>query len=84
MDFGSTREARVEVRSRREALRLTDDAEDNCSIAYRAPELFDIPSSATLTEQTDIWSLGCLLFAMAYGEDFRLSSASKRGRKAKQ
>lgn len=33
---------------------------------YRAPELFDVKTSSTLTESTDIWSLGCLLFALAY------------------
>ena len=35
--------------------------------AYRAPELFDVQSSCVLDERTDMWSLGCLLFAMAFG-----------------
>ncbi len=33
---------------------------------YRAPELFDVPTDTTLTESVDIWSLGCLLYALAY------------------
>lgn len=33
---------------------------------YRAPELFDVKTGATLTESTDVWSLGCLLFCLAY------------------
>lgn len=33
---------------------------------YRAPELFDVKTSSTLTESTDIWSLGCVLFSLAY------------------
>ncbi|KAJ2613760.1 Serine/threonine-protein kinase env7 [Coemansia sp. RSA 1365] len=35
-------------------------------MSYRAPELFDIQTGATFDQRTDIWSLGCLLFALAY------------------
>lgn len=35
---------------------------------YRAPELFDVKTETTLDEKVDIWSLGCTLFAMAYGQ----------------
>lgn len=34
---------------------------------YRAPELFDVKTGTTLDEKVDIWSLGCTLFAVAYG-----------------
>ena len=34
---------------------------------YRAPELFDVKTDTTLDEKVDIWSLGCTLFALAYG-----------------
>lgn len=34
---------------------------------YRAPELFDV-REGMLDEKVDIWSLGCTLFAMAYGQ----------------
>ena len=36
-------------------------------MAYRAPELFDVQSNITI-EKNDIWSLGCLYYAMTYGE----------------
>ena len=33
---------------------------------YRAPELFDVPSDATIDERTDIFSLGATLYAMGF------------------
>lgn len=35
---------------------------------YRAPELFDVKTETVLDEKVDIWSLGCTLYAMAYGQ----------------
>ena len=35
--------------------------------AYRAPELFDVQSDCVIDAKTDVWSLGCTLYAMAYG-----------------
>ncbi|EJT50425.1 serine/threonine-protein kinase [Trichosporon asahii var. asahii CBS 2479] len=37
------------------------------TMPYRAPELFDVKTGTTLDEKVDIWSLGCTLFAVAYG-----------------
>jgi len=68
MDFGSTTEARVKIKSRQQALELQDWAAEQCTMFYRAPELFDVPSNCIIDERTDVWSLGCLLYAMAYGE----------------
>ncbi|XP_047328588.1 probable serine/threonine-protein kinase DDB_G0291350 [Impatiens glandulifera] len=67
MDFGSTRPARREIRSRSEALQLQEWASEHCSAPYRAPELWDCPSHADIDERTDIWSLGCTLFVIMYG-----------------
>ena len=36
--------------------------------ACRAPELFEVPSNCTITAKTDVWSLGCPLYAAAFGE----------------
>ena len=38
------------------------------SIPLRAPELFEVPSECVITAKSDIWSLGCTLFAAAFGE----------------
>ncbi|EFJ44111.1 hypothetical protein VOLCADRAFT_118882 [Volvox carteri f. nagariensis] len=69
MDFGSARPRRLVVSSRSEALRAQEDAEAHCSAPYRAPELFDVPSPATLDlAAADVWSLGASLFHIMYGE----------------
>jgi len=66
MDFGSVKAARHTIKSRTEALLLQEDAAQNCSMPYRAPELFDVPSDATIDERTDVFSLGATLYAMGY------------------
>ncbi|KAF9435455.1 hypothetical protein BGZ76_006268 [Entomortierella beljakovae] len=67
MDFGSMARARVKIQTRQQALFEQDVAAEKCSMPYRAPELFDVKTGTTLDEKVDIWSLGCTLYAMAYG-----------------
>jgi serine/threonine kinase 16 len=67
MDFGSVAPADVQITTRSKALLLQEDAAQHCSMAYRAPELFDVQSDAAMDARIDVWSLGCLLFAMAFG-----------------
>lgn len=67
MDFGSALPARISITSRSVALQQADDASEHCSMPYRAPELFDPIVGSELNEKVDVWSLGCTLFAMAYG-----------------
>ncbi|WVF72172.1 hypothetical protein IAT40_006984 [Kwoniella sp. CBS 6097] len=67
MDFGSTIKARINVETRQQALLEQDIASEHSSMPYRAPELFDVKTGKTLDEKVDIWSLGCTLFAVAYG-----------------
>lgn len=67
MDLGSARPARKQIQSRAEALQLQEWASEHCSAPYRAPELWDCPSQTDIDERTDIWSLGCTLFAIMYG-----------------
>merc|ERR1719341_1196431 len=66
MDFGSCTQARVSVRNMREAQYLQDTAAERSSMCYRPPELFQVSFSCSLDERTDIWSLGCLLYAMMF------------------
>ncbi|KAJ2657016.1 Serine/threonine-protein kinase env7 [Coemansia sp. RSA 1200] len=66
-DFGSATQARMTAHTRAEALRIQDEAAEACSSAYRAPELFDVQTGATVDERADVWALGCVVFALAYG-----------------
>lgn len=67
VDLGSCSKARIHVRSRQQALSLTDFAQEHCTLPYRAPELLDVATGTTIDELTDIWSLGCVLYACMYG-----------------
>eukprot|EP00794_Sanderia_malayensis_P006786 gene6786-7552_t len=66
MDMGSVDLARVNITCRSEALAMEDKCAQECTAAFRAPELFNIQSQCVIDEKTDVWSLGCTLYAMAY------------------
>lgn len=55
MDFGSTMKARIKIENRSQALMQQDVAAEQSTMAYRAPELFDVKTGITLDEKVDIW-----------------------------
>ena len=55
MDFGSTIKARVKIENRSQALLQQDIAAEQSTMAYRAPELFDVKTGITIDEKVDIW-----------------------------
>lgn len=64
MDFGSCQLGSIKISSRLQAMAVQEEAERLCTAAYRAPELFDVPSDCTVDDKVDVWSLGCLLYYM--------------------
>jgi serine/threonine kinase 16 len=77
MDFGSLVRARIKIQSHNEALMHQEAAAQYSTMSYRAPELFDVKTE--LNEKVDIWSLGCTLYAMAYGKSPFESSVNEQG-----
>ncbi|KAI8089463.1 kinase-like domain-containing protein [Halteromyces radiatus] len=67
MDFGSAYPARVKITTKQEAAKHQDMVEEQSSMPYRSPELMQVKVDSELTEKTDIFSLGCSVFTMAYG-----------------
>ncbi|KAA1467606.1 Pkinase-domain-containing protein [Dentipellis sp. KUC8613] len=80
MDFGSCVKARIPIENRSQALLQQDIAAEQSTMAYRAPELFDVKTGRTLDEKVDIWSLGCILFALAYSHSpFENTQTTEQG-----
>ncbi|KAK6454269.1 serine/threonine protein kinase [Scheffersomyces xylosifermentans] len=67
VDLGSCSRARLRIKNRQQALTLTDFAQEHCTLPYRAPELLDVATNTEITEKTDIWSLGCLIYSCCFG-----------------
>ncbi|KAL3271013.1 hypothetical protein HHI36_021514 [Cryptolaemus montrouzieri] len=66
MDLGSCAPAKVQVCGAQDAQKLQDLAAERCSMTYRAPELFHVESYCVIDQRTDIWSLGCVMYALCY------------------
>merc|ERR1712048_729190 len=69
MDFGSCGNAEVPIAGRRDAVRESESAAQLCTMQYRAPELFDVPSAVgTLSYAlADVWSIGCTGYCCVIG-----------------
>ncbi|XP_066255525.1 serine/threonine-protein kinase 16 [Euwallacea similis] len=66
MDLGSSAPAKVQICGVQDAQRMQDIAAERCSMTYRAPELFHVESYCIIDQRIDVWSLGCILYALMY------------------
>lgn len=70
MDFGSTGPLERRIEGRRDVLEVVEQAAQHTTLPYRSPELFDgvLRVGDELDYRAvDVWSLGCVLFAILYG-----------------
>ncbi|VDM43164.1 unnamed protein product [Toxocara canis] len=67
MDFGSCCECPLFIEtSKQSKFQLINEAAELCSMPYRAPELFVCAIGSVIDQSIDIWSLGCLLYAICF------------------
>eukprot|EP01097_Dermamoeba_algensis_P001856 TRINITY_DN1718_c0_g1_i1.p1 TRINITY_DN1718_c0_g1~~TRINITY_DN1718_c0_g1_i1.p1 ORF type:complete len:194 (-),score=35.61 TRINITY_DN1718_c0_g1_i1:122-703(-) len=66
IDFGRASEAQVAISDWKAARQLQESADATCSLLYKPPELYEVENNMSLDQRTDIWSLGCCLYFMAY------------------
>eukprot|EP01119_Soliformovum_irregulare_P023947 TRINITY_DN8476_c0_g1_i1.p1 TRINITY_DN8476_c0_g1~~TRINITY_DN8476_c0_g1_i1.p1 ORF type:complete len:275 (+),score=82.24 TRINITY_DN8476_c0_g1_i1:177-1001(+) len=65
-DFGSANNAIRRITNRQQAMRLQEWADQYCTPIFKAPELFDVQSDVLIDERTDVWALGCTLYALMF------------------
>ncbi|KAG9256967.1 putative serine/threonine protein kinase [Emericellopsis atlantica] len=68
MDLGSVAPSPIPVTSQSLALQIQDTAAEHSTMPYRAPELFDVRNGSVIDTKTDIWSMGCTLYACLVGK----------------
>lgn len=69
IDFGSATKMPIEIKTSADHHKHKEDAEELCSMMYRAPELFNCEIGSTLTTAVDVWALGVCLYEFMYLEN---------------
>jgi len=78
MDFGSVDNAVVKINNRKEASQFQELINRTSTPLYRSPELFSIDSDFSCGPAIDIWSMGCILYALMYNKS-PFDDAAQRG-----
>ncbi len=65
-DFGSCVEGPVYIRTPAERASAEEIIGKETTQMYRAPEMVDLYMRDVLTEKTDMWALGCILYALCF------------------
>ncbi len=67
MDMGSAAPLVRDIKTWQDVYALQEEAELHCSAPYRSPELWHMNPGDVIDDRLDTWSLGCCLFALAFG-----------------
>lgn len=70
-DFGSATTRPAGAATPRERGRLEDNIQRRTTPAYRAPEMYELATHATVGPAADVWAMGCLLGATLGAPPFR-------------
>jgi serine/threonine protein kinase len=65
-DFGSAIFGHVELKTSKDRHDEEEVIEKTTTQMFRAPEMVDLFMSKKLTQATDVWALGCCLYALAF------------------
>jgi len=61
-------EREIKIDNSRKAQEIEDWASQNCSMFYKAPELFSAKTGSVVDEKADIWSFGCVLYSIMFNK----------------
>ncbi len=67
-DFGSATTHVYNTQSAAERRAAEDDINNNTTMSYRSPEMADLFCGKRISEKSDVWALGVLLYRLAYFE----------------
>jgi serine/threonine kinase 16 len=70
MDLGSSCPMPIKIGTKSAAALLAEEAAEQCSAPYRAPEFWEPKVGKNIGAEADVWSLGCSLFAVTYGKGY--------------
>ncbi|KAL0488881.1 serine/threonine-protein kinase [Acrasis kona] len=65
-DFGSATTKMYNLANKQEKFAAEEDIQKNTTMAYRSPEMADLYCGKIISEKSDVWALGCVLYKMCY------------------
>ena len=66
IDFGSVVRGTIKLKNKDDVDREEQQIEKYTTQMYRAPEMVDFFGVSEITEKTDIWALGCILYTLMF------------------